>query len=327
MKGLSIVIPNYNGKHLFEKYFAQNLEVFKTLTIPFEIIVVDDDSKDDSLVYLNENYLNQIQIIAKKINSGFSNTCNQGIKAAQYDLVFLLNTDVLLTPNYFDRLFKYFEDENTFGVMGRIIGMNDDIIQDAARLPKLFGRKIKAFNSFYIDDKNFLTPTIFLAGSSALINTKKLKTIDGFNELFNPFYGEDFELCLRAWRMGWKCYYDHYSICRHECSGTTKDLKKKRWVKFIYFRNKYFAHFLHLNQLDLLIWNVQVFIFDFIVSVFTLKIYKVKAYLNFISTLKSLKASKNEFASLMNKNSATYSIKDVIKKIHSLINNKVIKKI
>jgi GT2 family glycosyltransferase len=327
MKGLSIVIPNYNGKHLFEKYFAQNLEVFKTLTIPFEIIVVDDGSKDDSLVYLNENYLHQIQIIAKKINSGFSNTCNQGIKAAKYDLVFLLNTDVLLTPNYFDRLFKYFDDENTFGVMGRIIGINDDIIQDAARLPKLFGRKIKPTNFYYLDDENEKAPTLYLSGAIALIDAKKIKTLGGFNELFSPFYGEDAELCLRAWRMGWKCFYEHQAICRHEISGSTKNYQKKYWIKTIYFRNRYFLHVLHLNGLDLLLWHFQVIFSDIIPSIITFKTYKLKAYIQVFVQLVELKKKKVAFEILMKKQGVFNSILDVITIIKSLLIGKKITRI
>jgi len=327
MKGLSIIIPNYNGKHLFEKYFKNNLSIFQSLTIPFEIIVVDDASKDGSLAYLNENYPHQIQIIEKKINSGFSNTCNQGINAAKYDLIFLLNTDVLLTPNYFDKLFKYFDDENTFGVMGRIIGMNDDIIQDAARLPKLSGEKIKPTNFYYLEDENEKAPTLYLSGAIALVDAKKLKLLSGFNELFSPFYGEDAELCLRAWRMGWKCYYEHQAICRHEISGSTKDYQKKYWIKTIYFRNRYFLHILHLNGIHLLLWHLQIIVSDVIPSILTFKTYKLKAYQQIFTHLKALKIKKIAFEMLMKKQGVAFSIFDIINHIKTLLIGKKITRI
>lgn len=327
MKGLSIVIPNYNGKHLFEKYFSKNLSIFQSLTIPFEIIVVDDASKDDSLAYLNENYAHQIQIIAKKINSGFSNTCNQGVNAAKYDLIFLLNTDVLLTPNYFERLFKHFEGDNTFGVMGRIIGMNDDIIQDAARLPKLFGKKIKPSNFYYLKDEDEKAPTLYLSGAIALIDAEKLKILGGFNELFSPFYGEDAELCLRAWRMGWSCFYEHQAICRHEISGSTKDYQKKYWIKTIYFRNRYFLHVLHLNGIHLLLWHLQIIASDVIPSILIFKAYKLKAYQQVFTQLKALKKKKLDFEMLMKKQGVAFSIFDVIDRIKALLIGKRITRI
>ena len=61
-----------------------------------------------------------------------------------------------------------------------------------------------------------------------VIDTKKLKDIGGFDEIFSPFYCEDFELGLRAWRLGWKCYYDPKSYCIHDHSSTTKNYAPMR---------------------------------------------------------------------------------------------------
>ncbi len=328
MRSISVIIPNYNGKHLFEKYFEHNFNVIKNSIEDVEIIVVDDASLDDSVSFLKDKYKNQITIIEKDKNTGFSDTCNKGIEQASKELIFLLNTDVHLTSSYFDKLFCYFDKADTFGVMGRIIGMNDDFIQDAARMPELYGKKIRIKSSYYVEDDNFFTPTIFLAGSAVLVNTKKIKLIGGFNSLFSPFYGEDFELCLRAWRMGWKCYYEHDAVCRHEISGTTKDYKKRNWVKFIYFRNRYFAHFLHLDGLDLLKWNIQIFIFDFLLSVLMLKFYKVKAYVSYLSNLNLLVQSKKHFTFLMKKQSGkSINLGLVINNIEKMTKNKKIIKV
>ena len=52
------------------------------------------------------------------------------------------------------------------------------------------------------------------------IETDKNKLIElgGFNELYAPFYVEDYDLSLRAWRLGYKCYYEHFALCRHQVS-------------------------------------------------------------------------------------------------------------
>ncbi len=327
MDGLSIILPNYNGKHLFEKYFEKNLEIFKNLNCKFEIIVVDDASKDDSVSFLKENYNDEIIIIEKKENDGFSKTCNIGIKASKFEIIFLLNTDVLLTPNYFDTIFKYFEKEDTFGVMGRITGMKDTIIQDSARLPKLSVKKIKPSHFFYIDDTDFWTPTLYLSGAVALIDSKKLKELKGFNELFSPFYGEDFELSLRAWRLGWKCYYHHESICRHEISGSTKNYKKKYWIKNIYFRNKYFAHYLHYDGFDLFLWLIQVIITDLIPSIFSLNHYKIKAYKTLIKRKQELDNYKSDFKKIMETHHSKKTISNVFLEIKEMIRGQKIETI
>jgi GT2 family glycosyltransferase len=327
MEGLSIILPNYNGKHLFEKYFLENLKVFNSLDIPYEIILVDDASKDDSVNYLKENFGSKINLIEKKENSGFSITCNIGINQAKYDKTLLLNTDVLLTRNYFESILKYFKKADTFGVMGRIIGMNDDIIQDAARLPKQSGLKIKPSNFFYAADIDFDTPTLYLSGAITLVNTEKLKKLGGFNEIFSPFYGEDFELSLRAWRMGWKCYYHHEAICRHEISGSTKNYQKKYWIKTIYFRNRYFAHYLHLNGIHLLFWHLQIIFSDVLPSIFSINRYKVKAYFNVWANKSKLNTQKKEFWELMNKNESQKSLQNVFLEIKDMLKNQEIIKL
>ncbi|MBC7523488.1 MAG: glycosyltransferase family 2 protein [Flavobacterium sp.] len=327
MDGLSIILPNYNGKHLFEKYFEKNLEIFKSLKCEYEIILVDDASTDESVAFLKENFNDKITIIEKKENCGFSKTCNIGIKASKYEIIFLLNTDVVLTPNYFDSIFKYFEKQDTFGVMGRIIGMTDTIIQDAARLPKISGKKIKPSNFFYIDNKDFLTPTLYLSGAIALIDSKKLKELGGFNELFSPFYGEDFELSLRAWRLGWKCYYHHESICRHEIAGSTKNYEKKYWIKNIYFRNRYFVHYLHYNGFDLFFWLLQVIIIDLMPSVFSVNHYKIKAYKTLLQKKKELDNYKSDFKKLMEKHHSARTVADVFLEVKKMIKGQKIETI
>lgn len=327
MNGLSIILPNHNGKHLFEKYFEKNLEIFKSLKCEYEIIIVDDASKDESVSFLKENFGDKIILIEKKGNCGFSKTCNIGIQASNYEIIFLLNTDVLLTPNYFDSIFKYFEKEDTFGVMGRIIGMNDDFIQDAARMPIKSGKKIKPSNFYYIDDKDFYTPTLYLSGAIALIHSKKLKELGGFNELFSPFYGEDFELSLRAWRLGWKCYYHHEAICRHEIAGSTKNYEKKYWIKNIYFRNRYFAHYLHYTGLDLFLWHLQLIFVDLIPSLFSFNLFKIKAYSRLWQTKKILDRYKVDFEKLMEKHHSKRTVSDVFIEIREIIKGKKIETI
>ena len=54
-----------------------------------EIIVIDDASTDESVEYLQQNYGDTITLLKKETNSGFSETCNLGIKQANNDLIFL----------------------------------------------------------------------------------------------------------------------------------------------------------------------------------------------------------------------------------------------
>ncbi|WP_149243564.1 glycosyltransferase family 2 protein [Dyadobacter sp. 32] len=327
MKSISVVIPNYNGKHLFEKYFEHNFKVLKSLGQDVQIIVIDDASTDDSVAYLQENYGDKIVLLQKDTNSGFSDTCNIGIEKAENDLIFLLNTDVTVEADYFEKLYKYFDLEDTFGVMGRIIGMDDDLIREAARTPKIMGRKIKSGDFFHVSDRNTLTPTFYLSGAIALMDTKKLKAMNGFNEMFNPYYCEDQELSIRAWRLGWKCYYEHNAVCRHEVSASTKNHNQKRAIKKIHFRNRYYVHYLHLNDFDLKLWHLQVIFCDVLLGILTLQFYKAEAYMDFLKNREALGRKKKAFNTQMSRSHSNLGINDIIQNIKMMLRYKQVVKL
>ena len=319
-KSVSVVIPNYNGRKLLEIYLPYTFKALNNAQIAFEIVVVDDCSTDDSVAYLQQAYPN-IVLLQTPINSGFSIACNTGISAAKMELILILNSDVKLSPDYFDHLWTYFNYADTFGVMGRIANMHDDGIQDAARLPKASGVKLKVDQFYYLDEGEKAL-TLYLSGANALIDAKKLKELGGFNTLFSPFYGEDLELSLRAWRLNWTCYYEHRAICRHELSASTKNYKTARWVKMIYFRNRYYVHALHLTGARLWLWFLQVTLIDLIPKILTGKFWLAKSYVEFLKHLEDIKVSKRTFAALMAQRKSTITVRDIITKISKSLKGK-----
>ncbi|MBS7564839.1 glycosyltransferase [Mucilaginibacter sp. Bleaf8] len=305
---------------MLELYLPFTLKAINNSGTLYEIIIVDDCSKDDSVFFLRENYPD-IRVIVNEKNSGFSFTCNQGIKAAQMELIMLLNSDIKLAADYFDHQWKYFEKDDTFGVMGRITDMNGPSIQDAARMPKFNGFKLKTAY-FYYQPENAQTLTLYLSGANALVNAKKLKELGGFNELFSPFYGEDFELSLRAWRLNWRCYYEHQSVCGHELSASTKNYKTARWVKMIYFRNRYYLHALHLHKMALVLWFLQITLIDLIPKIFTGKFWMLKSYTEFLKKLPYIIQQKRAFKVQMRQHHSTTSVSEIFKEIESAVKDK-----
>lgn len=312
-KSVSVVIPNYNGSHLLKKYLPFTVKAIRNAEVDFEIIVVDDCSNDDSVSFLQQHYP-EIKLLVNQQNTGFSCSCNYGIEAARMEIILLLNSDVKLTPDYFDPLWKYFSQPDTFGVMGRIVGMDGSCLQDAARMPKLNGFKLKTA-WFYYNQNHEESFTLYLSGANAFIDAKKLKDIGGFNKIFSPFYSEDFELSLRAWRLNWKCYYEHDAVCMHEISASTKDYKTARWVKMIYFRNRFYLHAIHLNGWALILWFLQITLTDILPKMLVGQFWMWKSYREFLRSAKQIKASRLELKRLMLKNHSSTSIYDVMNKI------------
>jgi GT2 family glycosyltransferase len=259
MQGISVVIPNYNGTGLFPHTLPTVFEALQELNLPWEVIVADDASTDDSLVWLQKHYPD-IVLVTNEVNSGFSVNVNRGVRAARYELVLLLNSDVKLTPGYFAPLLPYFEREDTFGVMGRIVGWDDEIVQEGAKYPYFHGVKIKTSGNYLLANEADMHGgllSIYLSGANALVRKKVYENLGGLNEIFSPFYVEDYELSLRAWRMGYTCWYEHNAICRHRTSTTIKSSNRKNRVEAIYNRNKMLLHALHLPRAERYLYYLQ----------------------------------------------------------------------
>src|SRR5699024_8095727 len=105
-KNVSIIIPNYNGAGLLKQYLPYTLASAEIAVISYEIIVVDDASTDVTIASLEEQYP-QIILLKNPNSRGFSFSCNEGMKAARFDLLLFLNSDVKLSKDYFDNQWQY----------------------------------------------------------------------------------------------------------------------------------------------------------------------------------------------------------------------------
>ena len=313
--GISVIIPNYNGEGLLPQVLPTVLIALNNSGVSFEIIVVDDCSSDGSRQLLKEKF-SEVKVLQNEINSGFSVTSNRGIRAAEYDWVLLLNSDVKLESDYFIPLLKYTERSNVFGVMGRINGWEDDKIQDGAKYPFFHGVKIKTSGNYLLENKKDMANGLFsmyLSGANAFMNKKHFLAFGGFNELFSPFYVEDFELSLRAWRLGYDCYYDYNAVCRHKISSTIVSGNKKRNIKKIYNRNKMYLHAIHLNGGKRLLWFFQLAGESFI-HLITLKWSYIKSVFLFLTSYKKIIDSRKRLQQIAGEEKLL-SVNEVVDKI------------
>lgn len=259
LEGISVVIPNYNGATLLPQILPTVTTALENTGLPYEIILSDDASTDSAISWVEREYP-QIRVLHSTMNRGFSVTANKGIRAAHYTWVLLLNSDVKLSPDYFKYLLSYTSQTNLFGVTGRMVGWEDEEVQDGGKYPVFQGAKIKTSYDFipasYESPAQGL-PCFYLSGANAFLNKNIFERIGGFNELFAPFYVEDTELSLRAWRLGYTCLYEHRAVCRHRTSSTIGNPERRKQVARIYDRNKYYLHAIHLNGAYLLSWFIQ----------------------------------------------------------------------
>ena len=102
---LSIIIPVYNAEKYLDKCMKS---IFDNIENSFEVILINDGSKDNSLKIIKElmkKYKN-IELIDNS-NNGVSYSRNLGIKKAKGNYIMFVDADDELKKNWFDRINSY----------------------------------------------------------------------------------------------------------------------------------------------------------------------------------------------------------------------------
>lgn len=217
MTDLSIIIPNFNGKH----FLKLCLESLKVQDNSFDVIIVDNGSTDGSVRFVKDNYPDYT-LIENKENLGFSAGVNQGIKASSSEYVFLLNNDTEIESNCILNLLGcMMKDEDIFAVASKMIQSHDrSKLDDAGDEYTILGWTRKTgdgkSSNLYKDERD-----IFSACAGAALYRKCVfDEIGYFDEAFFA-YLEDVDISYRARIQGYRCVYCPKAIVYHRTSQTT----------------------------------------------------------------------------------------------------------
>lgn len=214
---VSIIIVNYNTLNLTKDTIDSVLE--KTKGISYEIILVDNASKDGSIKFFEKNYKDKIIFIKNKENLGFGRANNKGIEIAKGKYIFLLNSDTLLINNAIKILFDFMEENKKCGICGgNLYSINFEPMHSFKnKLPDIQSEFHEYINMFEKvkekvlkkeNDFNFsLLPKEvgYITGADMLIRKEILNEIKGFDEDFF-MYSEEAELTYRVKNKGYKVY-------------------------------------------------------------------------------------------------------------------------
>ncbi|MBI3933729.1 MAG: glycosyltransferase [Acidobacteria bacterium] len=216
-RNASIVIPNWNGKDLLEKFLPSVVEACGPAD---EIIVVDNASTDGSADYVSQRFP-QVRLLQMDRNLGFGGGSNAGVRAARHAVVVLLNNDMRVTPDFLPALLGGFTDPNVFAVSAQIFFSDPSRRREETGLTS--GRFGKGFFRVRHDLEDRIQktyPTFYAGGGSTAYDREKFLELGGFDPLFEPFYLEDTDLSYNAWRRGWKVLYQPQAHVYHEHRAT-----------------------------------------------------------------------------------------------------------
>jgi len=213
MNDISIIIVNYNVK----EYIIPCIQsIYKNLNnhLSFEIIVVDNNSKDESLKEIKSKF-GQVKIIQNKINLGFSKGVNKGFKESNSNSILVLNPDTLLIDSSIKKIFSKIKRDSSIGIISpALYGGNYKIQQSAWKTPSLLNTALSVihldklnFSKNYIFKKNKYPLTVDSVSGAAFITRASIfKKLNGFNS--DLFWMEDIDYCKRVSMEGYKIIYD-----------------------------------------------------------------------------------------------------------------------
>ncbi|MBX9602503.1 MAG: glycosyltransferase [Bryobacteraceae bacterium] len=218
-RSASVVIPNWNGRDLLEKYLPSVLKALEG-DPDNELIVVDNGSSDGSADLLRERFP-RVRVLALDRNLGFGGGSNAGFRAAKNDIVVLLNNDMRVAPDFLQPLLDGFTDPLVFSAACQIFFSDPAKVRQETGLTQVWwaGGNLRVRHR-QDDAISGLYPCAYGGGGSCAYDRRKFLELGGFDELLAPFYMEDTDLGYLAWKRGWKVLYQPKSHVWHEHRGT-----------------------------------------------------------------------------------------------------------
>jgi GT2 family glycosyltransferase/glycosyltransferase involved in cell wall biosynthesis len=238
----SVVIPNWNGRDLLEKYLPSVVTALAGHP-DNEVVVVDNGSTDGSAQFVREQFP-QVKLVALEKNLGFGGGSNAGFRAAKNDIVVLLNSDMRVEPDFLAPLLEGFHDPRVFAVSCQIFFSDPSKKREETGLTQGWWADGGLRVRHRIDDAlRERMPCFYGGGGSCAFDRQKFLELGAFDELLRPFYLEDTDLGYQAWKRGWWVYYEPRSIVWHEHRGTIgrkfspeyiQGVLKKNFILFVW---------------------------------------------------------------------------------------------
>jgi GT2 family glycosyltransferase len=255
---LSVIILNYNVRFFLELCIKSVQEATKHLDA--EIIVVDNNSPDDSCSMLRTTFPN-IKVLENKENVGFSKANNQGVALAKGEHVCILNPDTVVAEDTFDRLLNFSKHTKNMGIVGcKLIDGTGAFLPESKRnipTPRVSMQKILGNDALYYASlaADAIGKVAILVGAFMFMKREVYNNVGGFDEDYF-MYGEDIDISYKVLKKGYDNYYYGKTVALHFKGEST--LKDHTYAKRFYHAMHIFykKHFNKTIAFDLLIGGV-----------------------------------------------------------------------
>ncbi len=237
---IAVVILNWNGKELLEKFLPSVIQHSKEVA---DIYVIDNNSSDNSVAFITSNFTS-VKIVQNIDNYGFAKGYNEGLKQINADYFVLLNSDVEVTENW----------------IMPVIDLMQSSVEIAACQPKLLNYNVRdefeyagggggyidkwgypfcrgrLFSTFEKDNGQYndAREIFWASGACMFIKSKNFIEAGGFDEDFFA-HQEEIDICWRIRNLGFKIMYSSASTVYHVGAGTLSFMDPRK--TYFNFRN------------------------------------------------------------------------------------------
>jgi GT2 family glycosyltransferase len=236
---VAVVILNWNGKSFLEKFLPTVIKYSSNA----QIIVVDNQSSDDSVSYLKIHFP-EIRIIINPSNDGFATGYNLALKQVEAECYVLLNSDVEVTENWIEPIIDLMDSNKQIAAcQPKILDYNNKTTFEYAGASGGFIDKYgypfcrgRIFNALEEDKGQYNTAkeVFWATGACMFVRAEAFWKVGGFDDDYFA-HMEEIDVCWRMKNIGYQIYVEPKSHVYHVGGGTLNKLSPRK--TFLNFRN------------------------------------------------------------------------------------------
>jgi len=183
----------------------------QTIADQIEILVVDNNSEDDSIGVLRNHFMQneRVRIIETPENLGYGKGNNFAARYAKGNYIFIINPDNVLEPTGLEKMIQLLESDESIGIVAPQLAFNDGYIRDSYRpFPSIWESMLRRICHKCVDTR-YSKPKShelkrqdvdWVVGACFLIHRDLFRSLGGFDDRFFLFF-EDMDLCRRCWQL------------------------------------------------------------------------------------------------------------------------------
>lgn len=234
MTDISVIIVTWNSSD--EIVNCVNSVITALRGLDAELIIIDNNSADDSFALVNKIEFPQLNAFQNSENLGYTKAINQGIKLSKGKYVLLLNPDTVLNNTSIKVVYDFMESNPAYGACAPLMKNPDGSVQYSVRNFPTYWRmfcefsllayifpKTKLFGSWkakYMDyslEQDVEQPM----AAAFMVRADLLSKIDNMDERFRMFFN-DVDLCKKIYDAGFKIRLLPSSVVIHEHGASIK---------------------------------------------------------------------------------------------------------